>query len=130
MSRTDKDRPWQLRICDTSGSLPVWFEHDSSRHARGECDAGSDERGGAVEHFRTHRSRPWYRQDCSWQASFWAFQPGPPHQYCVETWHGPERIRERVDLRNLAREYNAHGDLHDGDFPNWQHRQGASWHWW
>jgi hypothetical protein len=44
-------------------------------------------------------------------------------------WHNPERVRTRDQLRNLAREYNAYGDLEDGDFPNWQARNCARWSW-
>lgn len=52
-----------------------------------------------------------------------------PRWYVNHVWTEPERVRERDQLRNLAREYNAHGDLEDGDFPNWQHRRGATWYW-
>jgi hypothetical protein len=53
-----------------------------------------------------------------------------PAWYLNATWHGPERRRERDDLRMLAREYNAHGDLEDGDFDCPQARHRAGWSWW
>jgi hypothetical protein len=38
-----------------------------------------------------------------------------------------ERVRERDDLDRMVKEYNATGELDNGDFPNYQHRHTALW---
>lgn len=57
------------------------------------------------------------------------FSGGVPSAFVRTVYHGPERTRERK-LRDLAREYNAYGDLEDGDFFNRQGRNSARWDWW
>ena len=52
---------------------------------------------------------------------------GVPHDYVRARWHGPERRREREDLRDAARLYNAGEDLEDFDFVNRQARSSARW---
>lgn len=54
---------------------------------------------------------------------------GVPKWFVDHVWNEPERRRERDDLRALRDEYNAHGDLEDGDFPCWQTRGFARWMW-
>ena len=55
---------------------------------------------------------------------------GAPSWYNNQNWTRPERRRERDSLRDLAREYNANGDLEDDDFENRQHRHEGIWNWW
>ena len=52
-----------------------------------------------------------------------------PRWYVMHTWFEPERVRERDTLGEMAKEYNANGELEDGDFPNYHHRHCSSW-WW
>jgi hypothetical protein len=54
---------------------------------------------------------------------------GVPREYVRAVWHGPERRREREDLRAAARFYNAGGEdaLEDFDFPCPQARNQARW---
>lgn len=52
-----------------------------------------------------------------------------PLWFRQHTWYEPERTRERVVLREVAKEYNAGADLDGYDFPSFQHRHRASWHW-
>lgn len=54
---------------------------------------------------------------------------GVPTWFVREVYHGPERRRER-ELRDMAREYNAYGDIEDDDFFNRQGRNSARWDWW
>lgn len=115
MSRTDKDRPWLLRAND--GHPLAYFRHLCGPRA---CDAEQDP---LAQYKATQR---WPR--CGWTLPYIVFVT-PPRDYINEVWRGPERRRERDDLRMIAREYNAHGDV-DGDFPNNQHRHGATWTWW
>lgn len=53
----------------------------------------------------------------------------PPGMFIRHVWSGPERVRERVQLGRMVKEYNATGDLADGDFPNYQARHCARWLW-
>jgi hypothetical protein len=52
-----------------------------------------------------------------------------PDWFIRHVWSGPERVRERDDLGEMVKEYNATGELDDGDFPNWQARFCAQWLW-
>jgi hypothetical protein len=52
-----------------------------------------------------------------------------PRWYIDHTWFNPERVRTRDDLGEMAKEYNANGELEDGDFANHQHRHCSGW-WW
>jgi hypothetical protein len=54
---------------------------------------------------------------------------GVPKRFVDHVWNGPERVRERDDLKALRDEYNTYGDLEDGDFPCWQTRSFARWMW-
>jgi hypothetical protein len=107
VSRTDKDRPWQIRANDMSdlNNGAYWF-HNNWAHAR---------LGGCTE-------------SCGWTLPHMVLSQ-PPHDYVHVVWYGPERARERTELGRLAREWNAHGELSDGDFANWQHRHSAAWTW-
>lgn len=87
-----------------------------------------------------HNSRFMYRRaghTCSWepvwpcyrQARWLVFSKSVPRWYVNHLWHGPERVRERVGLRDMVKEFNGNGDLADGDFPGWQARHCAHWSW-
>lgn len=52
-----------------------------------------------------------------------------PRWFVRHVWNGPERVRERSLLGEMAKEYNATGELDDGDFPNYQTRHSARWLW-
>jgi hypothetical protein len=54
---------------------------------------------------------------------------GSPGWFIRHVWSGPERVRQRVKLGEMAKEYNATGELDDGDFGNWQARHCARWLW-
>lgn len=54
---------------------------------------------------------------------------GVPSAFVRTYYHKPERARERK-LRDLAREYNAYGDIEDADFFNRQGRSSARWDYW
>lgn len=55
------------------------------------------------------------------------YDGGVPNWARLSGWYKPERTRERLDLRTVAREYNAGEDVDDFDFPNFQHRHEAGW---
>lgn len=54
---------------------------------------------------------------------------GVPSDFVRRYYHRPERARER-GLQELVREYNAYGDLEDGDFVNRQARNSCRWLYW
>lgn len=108
MSRTDKDRPWQIRAADRTASTRhvAYYWHNTWQHERGgSCNAS-----------------------CGWTLPHIALSQ-PPHDYVLSVWSGPERARERVGLSQMAAEYNTYGDLSDGDFANYHHRHSAQWLW-
>jgi len=116
MSRTDKDRPWRIRAEDRIGKYNgAYYYHDSWNHLR---------HGGCGEY-------------CGWTLPHCTFR-GTPRWFRHEIWDGPERGRERDELRGYAREFNAGHRPYDGvgedpeydfDFPNYQHRHMGHWLW-
>lgn len=101
MSRTDHHRPWQIRAEDDNTGL-AYCHHSYWAHLRlGTCN-----------------------ERCGWTLPHCVLRH-PPADYTHVVWHGPERAREQRDLRRLAQEYNANGDLEDGDFANYQARRSA-----
>jgi hypothetical protein len=105
MSRTDKDRPWQIIAQDRYETAGLaYYHHNHYSHSRiGTCDDG-----------------------CGWTLPYWMFN-SPTREQIRVYWNGPERSRERIHLGRLAGEYNAHGDLSDGDFANFQHHHSVEW---
>ena len=136
MSRTDKDRPWRVKIADRT--LPLIEEHNHHSHYSwrinavrefGECDL-PDEPPVMGPHD--------YPLGCSYHLPSWheggrIFADGcAPHWYRHSTWTGPERTRERDSLREASKAYNSHAhdeDDFDYDFPNFQHRHRSTWMW-
>jgi hypothetical protein len=128
MSRTDKDKPWPLRAA----------EHQSGSYIRHLCGNGvaCDIDRDPYEAFKNaynrqsaRHHRVWKLPNCGPVMSHHALS-GVPAWYIGHVWNNVERVRERDDLRALAREYNSNNDIQDGDFPCWQHRHMASWRYW
>lgn len=78
-----------------------------------------------------------YVPHCTWepiwpiwrQVRWLTWKRHTPKWFVDHVWNEVERRRERDDLLQLRKEYNATGDLDDGDFPNWQARHMARWLW-
>lgn len=106
MSRTDHHDPWRRRASDPANQVNglAYFHH-------------------------SHVESPYCGKYCGWSLSH-ATLMSTPRWFVRCLWSGPERQREREGLRALAGEYNAYGDLTDGDFASWQHRHSASWLYW
>jgi hypothetical protein len=130
MSRTDKDKPWQLRAAD--GQDGSYIRHVCG--GRVPCDIDVD----PYDFWKNayNRTSPDARHYRVWKAPScgptvpYAYFVHPPHWYVRHVWTGPERVRERAQLGEMVKEYNAGGDLADGDFANYQHHHGAHWSWW
>lgn len=112
MARTDHHRPYWVRCND-----PGERRYERHHHENGVCDLGP-----AVSYL----TKRWTH--CSWEVEISPFSH-VPHWYTIERWYGPERRRERDDLRGIAREYNSGHDVGESDFRNHQHRHGAAWDW-
>lgn len=129
MSRTDKDRPYEVRVRDPyEHTYEYHYHHGYARAWNPHRELGCDlDKWDAVR----DRVRPrWYfncGRDLS-AVSRWR-TTNVPGWYVNHTWTAPERLRERVSLRDAAREYNAGGDLDGFDFDCPQHRHRSAW-WW
>jgi len=66
----------------------------------------------------------------AWKVGSYYTYGGVPSWFVRTIYHSPERRREREDLRAMAREYNAYGDIEDDDFDNHQARNSCRWTWW
>lgn len=127
MSRTDAHAPYW--------TWAQWYRPAHTLHSYKGCNLPD-------EPIRFNaRMRPGYPHD-GWMDCFWMpawpayrqcrwlmFGKAVPKWFVDHIWNGPERVRVRDGLRNLAREYNSYGDIEDDDFPNWQARNCARWSW-
>lgn len=123
MARTDKDRPYWVRAADSTENRVQHHQHHSWRGGTRDCDFKEN------EYARPSRS---YSNNCGWilwSPNYW-YTTSVPKWFIDHVSNNPERVRVRDDLRNMAREYNAHNDIEDDDFPNNQHHHGASWWYW
>jgi hypothetical protein len=68
-------------------------------------------------------------RNCGWTMPYSSYV-SPSRQDCRIYWWGPERRREREDLRDMAREWNSTGEIESDDFPNYHHRNSAKWEIW
>lgn len=65
-----------------------------------------------------------------WRQARWLTWKRPtPRWFVKHVGHSPERVRERDQLGKMVKEFNATGDLEDGDFANHQSRHAARWLW-
>lgn len=78
---------------------------------------------------RDHPLAYWHDRLQTWVLPYWVLNQ-PPHWYVRHVWNAPERVRERAQLGEMVKEYNAAGELEDGDFANYRHRHCAHWYWW
>jgi hypothetical protein len=132
-------RGWDLQTCWTlvrNCECPIpedWKREDhgcTSRWIRVKCT-------GPHTRIETDNSIPCVCDDwdeiptCfpSWEIGRHYTWGGVPSEFVRRYYHKPERARER-ELRDLAREYNAYGDLEDGDFVNRQGRNSCRWLYW
>lgn len=134
MSRTDKEMPWWV--------IAPWYE---PCHAR-QCEFAQHNQwlkgpwltcNLPTRAVRNAGRYPKYgREDCFWtpvwpswrEARFLRASPAP-RWHVQHIWSNRERTRKRSKLGEMAKEYNSNADLDDGDFPNWQYRQCATWYW-
>lgn len=125
MSRTEAHTPWWVRA--------PWYVpyHGLWCGRRYVCDLPERpvRHAGPRSHVLTHR--------CNWHP-IWPvyrlrrtiFGNSMPRWYVEHVWHNVERTRERGTLGEMVKEYNANGELDDGDFPCWgTGRHGAWWGW-
>lgn len=121
MARTDKDRPYRIRVRDRYERT---VEHHD--HRVGDCDY--------QEWLDNPQSRRWnYRNNCGRSfesASDYYFGMSVPKWYVDHTWNNPERVRVRDSLNLAKKWYNGGDNLEDFDFHNEQHRHRSSWYWW
>lgn len=73
---------------------------------------------------------------CTWEPVWplhrqvrWYYRRHVPHWFVNHVWNDMERTRERDQLGKMVKEYNATGELEDGDFGCWQGRHYARWMW-
>lgn len=72
---------------------------------------------------------------CTWEPVWpkrrqvrWLHVGRVPKWYVDHVWNNAERVRVRDELNGIRKEYSA-WSYFDGDFPNWQHRHGATRYW-
>lgn len=130
MSRTDSTRPYWVRVRDNTERRIAhhmherrgWRPYYGMSPITSECD---------LDEFDDRSYNDRWAGSCRYSLADERPFSSCPAWYCHATWWQPERVRERDDLRMMAREYNTYGDLEeDGDFPNTQHHHRSSWWWW
>ncbi len=128
MSRTDQDKPWPLRAAEhQSGS---YLRHLCGGYRLTACDVDADPYEVWKNAYNTTgRRRAVKAPECGWTFEYGALMH-PPSWYVRHVWNGPERVRERAQLGEMVKEYNAAGEIEDDDFGCWQHRHMAHWLYW
>lgn len=159
MSRTDKDRPYRVKVQDETYARDEDHDH---RPKRGAYCVTHIEQVTETHYswlFKEHRTRTytvrrgyyhyaeptcdlgefpgqgkwyrWYNTQCGWSLPRHEarYYSTVPKWYVDHTWNNPERVRVRDRLREAAKSYNAGEELDDYDFPNHQHRHRARWLW-
>lgn len=135
MSRTRAHAPWWTRAPWLEPAHSIYCEFYLNRSwqrwgASRACDLPESAERSAYRQARRGDS------PCTWEP-IWPryrqmrklFGHPVPRWYIEHVWHNPERVRERDQLGKMARQYNAEGELDDGDFPNYRARHCASWYW-
>jgi hypothetical protein len=136
MSRTDRDRPYRVRAADpheprvaVHSHVPRWSRRPKAGDADYDCDL-PDYHDRTPEDATTRRYT-WNSPNCYWQMPYWVFSPyggGPPKWYRDHVWTNPERLRERLELGEARKRWNAGDLLEDFDFACWaNHREGGYW---
>lgn len=150
MSRTDKDRPYRVKVMDPTLSRNEEHDHlpetrfcvtgfktvvtsypgwDASREVRvgyrhaydAVCDI--DDFNGERRDWRSHHcgySLPWHEA---------RYRSSPPAWYRRAVYHAPERTNARDVLRAATKDWNANGDT-DIEPVSRQTRNSAAWLWW
>jgi hypothetical protein len=158
MSRTDKDRPYRIKVQDSTYFRDEDHDHRPSRRF---CITGTVEQSRTYYNWKTkepitrtwterlgyyHYYPPacdlgdfpgegkyyrWHNTHCGYSLPSYVarYHSTVPKWYVDHVWNNAERVRERSRLREAAKEWNANGDLDDYDFPNLQHRHRAKWLW-
>ena len=141
MSRTDKDRPYRVRVADTT--LRAYEDHTHHSHyAWRRSHLDMPRWGGMVEHACDLPERSAAAEHpssagwtcCDYDLAWWAdgryrSNAHPPRWFINHIWHAPERTRARDTLREVVKEYNGEGEIDFYDYPNFQHRNRAAWYW-
>ena len=123
MSRTDKDRPpWVVIVSE--GRSGHRHRDAEGRHVA--CDAdgtwwAAKRPDGSLGCFPVlPLTRP----------AWWRYSTAPPKADRALLFHRRERSRARMATSRLRREFNAAGELVDGDVFCRQHRNGLRWDRW
>lgn len=131
MSRTFKDRPERVNAKDPKNKTHIQHCHVTRVDGKWrnplenvECDYGKwDQR----KHPTSSKGRCHDKLE-HWEShSWWTAYFTPPVEDCHTGWHNRERVRERNDLTQAAKEYNTQREIDDYDFPNYQHRHASTW---
>lgn len=135
MSRTDAHTPWWTRAPWLEPVHSIYCELYIARGWQGgiskrACDLPESAERAANKH-KKRGDRP-----CTWEP-VWPryrdmhklFGNHVPHWFIRHVWNGPERVRQRAELGRMIKEFNATGELEDGDYANYQTRHMARWLW-
>jgi len=141
MSRTDGHAPYWTWATWYEPGHDIYCENYISRHGQKTVKYPCNLPKRAVRHagIRYPRVRPAGMGQCSWEPVWpswrearwlhWARVGHAPNWFVKHVWDGPERVRTRDTLGKMVKEYNATGELEDGDFPNYPARHCARWLW-
>lgn len=141
MSRTDGHAPYWTWAPWYEPSHDIYCENYISRHwqkvPKYPCNLPKRAVRHAPARIRSHRygdmgQCTWEPVWPTWRESrwlWWGRQGHAPNWFVKHVWDGPERVRTRDQLGKMVKEYNATGELEDGDFANYPARHCARWLW-
>jgi hypothetical protein len=136
MSRTYKDRPWELQAYYLRHTYRAYAMHCSKcrRNENYACDLDFGRDPSYTRVYKT--TNRWWDHHCYYTLSF--LTGGVPTWFVRARYHAPERARIRNATRDAVKFYNAtesywsHDwwDEDDYDIPCHQARNSARWEWW
>ena len=138
MSRTWKDRPYNVRVRDKKEKTYIRHNHvervcwmRNTGYDPAQCDI--DEFDACKPHEEgwkgSRRSFNCYRALGAESRHGLYWRDSVPKWFRDHSWYNPERVRERDLLKDAKKLYNGDNDLEGFDFRNYQHRHQASWRW-
>lgn len=126
MSRTDKDRPYWVRVNDETEARTPYHYHHGSRFYNGGYKVNAEDEDGycTIDDKRTGQPGEW-RLPCGYYLGYRRHVCEIPPGAEREGYYAPLRNDERMALRNAVKDYNTFGEVDEDMYLQEQHRHAT-----
>lgn len=112
MSRTDKDRPYWVRLNDPSEIRRA--DHTHHPYGRYSKSWFGEENVCDIDKPMTGRFEIDRKRNCDYRLTNYRYwYDDPSREDCHNEYYAPLRSEERMSLRKAARQYNTYGEVDD-----------------